>query len=160
MLSQWVSNYLRSMQKHGIRHSLDLWLQSWSFCSWHTLFASTRPSFQAVNTCCKTTPKEIENSRVHIYSTFINGNEILWYQPPGKMDVHEDIGGSTITQQNAMLDDYSFIRSAYWNTSCDNKIIFHSLLWIHLIKNNSLWHTQNRWIWKSFTMFFASNIAS
>ena len=42
------------------------------------------------------------------------------------MDVHEDIGASTITQQNAMLDgDYSFIRSAYWNTSCDNKIIFH-----------------------------------
>ena len=42
------------------------------------------------------------------------------------MDVHEDIGGSTITQQNAMLDgDYSLIRSAYWNRSCDNKIIFH-----------------------------------
>ena len=40
------------------------------------------------------------------------------------MDVHEDIGGSTIAQENAMLDgDYSFIRSAYWNTSCDNKII-------------------------------------
>ena len=63
------------MQKLGIRHFLDLWLQSWPFCSWHTLFASTRPSFQAVNTCWKTTPKENENSRTYNY-TFIDGNEI------------------------------------------------------------------------------------
>ena len=54
MLSQWVSNYLRSIQKLGIRHSLDLRLWSWSICSWHTLFPSTRPSFpefQVVNIC-------------------------------------------------------------------------------------------------------------
>ena len=36
MLSQWVSNYLRSIQKPGIRHSLDLRLWSWPFCSWQT----------------------------------------------------------------------------------------------------------------------------
>ena len=56
------------------------------------------------------------------------------------MDVHEDIGGSTITQQNAMLDgDYSFIRSAievvitrFFSTNCCeftlSKIILHGIL--------------------------------
>ena len=28
----------------GIRYSLDLRQRPWLFCSWHTLFASTKPS--------------------------------------------------------------------------------------------------------------------
>ena len=54
---------------------------------------------------------------------------------------------------------FSFIRSAYWKRSCDNRFQFHWLLWIHPIKNLCSWHSQNGWIWKPFTMFFASNIA-
>ena len=53
----------------------------------------------------------------------------------------------------------SFIRSAFRKRSCDNKIQFHWLLWIHQVKNLCSWHTQNGWIWKPFAMFFASNIA-
>ena len=66
------------------------------------------------------------------------------------MDVHKDIGGSTITQQNAMLDgDYSFILhtgiqvviTRLFSTNCSeftlSKIILHGILKIDGIESPS-----------------------